>query len=607
MSKSSRPRRSSPSSAAASTLILVDILRQPAVLACLVNYIDWSALHTLLDTSRGSRSIFSDPAFRNLILARFVPGFEACRDSSTASQASLLPIDLHHLHLFNHVDELESLAAFTQAHSRFVLLLQSVVHSSHNLIIPPEPTHASLFEKLSSSIPELTSPAPLFYEARPLSPPHLSRSPPSKSKLGTVSGSTTRRLSKNIFKRPPVTPMPAPVAEPLALKTYCSTWRRSTPYRYPSEGVYSQSDSEYDLVPPRRTYVASGSTSINSSSRSSTPTPPTSNASPSPSPSHSRFPVSPLAAPTPHDLIHALSPTRAPVLRTYVPCSAPFSLPQTIIRCEEQIIDAELWSHLSVGDIIANLGHVPLSDEPPKPVSKVSDTKSRRTSTPRPPPAPPPAGNWLIFNGTFLVPFTSAPGAPVPIPDALTLPSPFYFTHILPRLANPIFALRRMPRFYTIPFTAAHDGPLSLAKEDVQMRLVHLPARVSTAHGGGVAVVRRYKWLARVFVNAPKDDADEPELGLGWQGEWILEGDGTKEGRAALMDYLVGRGRTQGRVDSKGKKGKKREQDHNEVEWEWELVRERCRKGRMWFKLLDVRMVGEDGLETPRADDLVGL
>ncbi|KNZ81832.1 hypothetical protein J132_10110 [Termitomyces sp. J132] len=520
-------RLSLPSSSAPSLVGL----KQPSILRRLVSYLDWPSFHAILSTSRDFRSLFLDPTLRNSILARFVPGFDTFtfRDSAV-SQESLLSIDLHQLHLFlisqrvpvqtypthalrfmfslvPYVDKSESLVALTQAHSRFVLLLQSLVYTSQNLVFPSEAQHVL--------------------------PPILSE----------------------------------------------------------------------------KRYVPSTPTSSNSQSslsRSSTPTPPTSNSSPSPPPSRLRLALSSLSVSSPYDFIHALSPARAPVLRTYVPCSAPHLHPHIIVRCEEQLIDADLWSYLSVGDIVANLGHVPLLDEPEKPTN--ASDKIKRSSLHRHKSSPPPT-NWLLFNGTILVPFSPQPGVPIPVPDALTLPSPFYYTHILPRFANPIFLLRRMPRFSTVIPSSNSDGTtyeetVEPAEGDIPMRLVYLPVRVPTTHGGGIALVRRYKWLARVFVNAPREG--ELELGQGWQGEWIVEGEGTKEGREALIDWLLGRGRAQGRVEGKGKG---REQDRTEVEWEWELVRERCQNDRMWFKLLTVRTVGEEGSETMGADreDVVGF
>ncbi|KAG6900614.1 hypothetical protein C0993_007837 [Termitomyces sp. T159_Od127] len=574
------PRLSLPPLSARS---LVGILEQPSVLRRLVSYLDWPSFHAILSTSCDSRKLFLDPAFRHSVLARFVPGYDTFQDSGVSKlEGNLLSVDLYQLHLFfPYIDKSEHLIALTQAHSRFVLLLQSLVYTSQNPVFPPECQHVmypTVSEKLTSPIPELTSPAPLSYKAS-VPPPPQRKSPLSKSKLKILS-SSTRRLSKSLFKPPQ---LPPPVDEPLALRAYSSAWKRPLLYRYPSE-INSQSSSDNDLVPPRRRYVPSTPTSTNSQSslsRSSTPTPPTSHSSPSPPPSRLRLALSSLSVSSPYDFVHALSPARAPVLRSYVPCAAPQSLPQTIIRCEEQLIQADLWTHLSVGDIVANLGHVPLSDEPEKPVN-VSD-KNKRSSLQHP--QPPPPTHWLIFNGTFLVPFSSQPGAPIPVDDALTLPSPFYYTHILPRTANPIFSLRRMPRFSTVIPSKANDMTYEEMAEpaegDIPMRLVYLPTHVPITQGSGIALIKRYKWLARVFVNAPRDG--ELDLGQGWQGEWIVEGEGTKEGREALIDWLLGRGRAQGlpRVE---RKGKEREQDRMEIEWEWELVRERCRKDRMWFK-----------------------
>jgi len=53
-------------------------------------------------------------------------------------------------------------------------------------------------------------------------------------------------------------------------------------------------------------------------------------------------------------------------------------------------------------------------------------------------------------------------------------------------------------------------------------------------------------------------------IGNGWLGEWVLEGDGTKEGKDALLDCI--RGRVTGPV-------------------EWEVVVERCGGGRVWLRL----------------------
>ncbi|RDB25937.1 hypothetical protein Hypma_006652 [Hypsizygus marmoreus] len=623
----------------------------PPVLARLLVHLDWTTLHAFLDSSADARNLFHDVALRDLILARFIPGFKTCIPNrhlvDRHPQISIydlhlflisqnFPLHLYPSHalrffssFFPNDAESQQLALLTEAHSRVVLLLQSLVHSSLNPSCPPEFTHPTIYEKLSPTLPELTFPAPLSYaSSSPLPPPPPILSTPKRQKSASASTSP-RRLT--FFKNnTPQPPPPPPQPEPRALRTYSISWRRSLAPKRHASASESHSDSERDFAPPRRRYVANSSSNSNSSSspsRSSTPTPATSSASDSPPPS---FSPSPSPSPTsPHDFRHATSPTRAPVLRVYVPCSSPSTPSHTIVKCEEQLVHAGLWAHLSIGDIVCNLGHVPLSESDP---DQDLDLHFRRhlslPARPHPMATQAHTSNWLIFNGTFLVPFE--PQMPVPVPDALTLPSPFYYTHILPRLENPTFVLKRMPRFTcsppqthassarrhashahhhsthprqslsshsprplpAIPSQPQPHAPLP-SVNDIQLRLVHLPTRVPTMNGCGCAVVRRYMWIARVFVFVHRDLLDrardvvregdgegegegegEEEMGKGWEGEWILEGEGTKEGREALVEWIFGTG---------GMDGNGREREGRV----WELVRERCAVGRIWLKLLD--------------------
>ena len=55
----------------------------------------------------------------------------------------------------------------------------------------------------------------------------------------------------------------------------------------------------------------------------------------------------------------------------------------------------------------------------------------------------------------------------------------------------------------------------------------------------------------------------EGEMGDGWFGEWILEGEGTREGKQVLLDALSG-------CDMGVR--------------EWELVREKSGGGKLWLK-----------------------
>lgn len=557
------------------------VLAQSSTFQHLLPYLGWSDVHALLDSSKQFRNLFSDRLSLHLILARFIPGFRAC----LSNQNRHVPVSILHLHLFIisqtyplHLypalalhsfssllpdnTELERLTSLALAHSRFVLLLQSFVHSSPNISIPTESFQPHLIEKLSPSLPELSFPVPLSYiHSSP--PPYLPSQTPSK-----IPPSPTPRL--NLFKPRALQP-PPPASEPRILKAYGSSWRRSLVHRY----SHSYSDSENDFIPPRRRHPTSSPPSRSSLSRNSSPSPPSS------SPPLSSHPSS--IGISPHDFIHAMSPVRAPVLRVFVPstaCSAAHA--PTIVKCEEQLVRAGLWTQLSVGDVVCNLGHVPLTDIDPDTKPDPLDDSRREADINsghsghislhhHSPPSH--AQTWLIFNGSFLVPYT--PYLTVPVQDALTLPSPFYYTHILPRLTNPVFALKHMPKFRYFPRhrnrrSQAHSphGAYSrsdqswnpnLSAKDIQTRLVYLPTKVPTS-AGRYALVRRYMWIAHIFVDSP--DQASAELGPGWRGEWILEGEGTKEGREMLLAWAQG----------------------EQKEGEWELVRERCKPGTIWLK-----------------------
>jgi hypothetical protein len=280
---------------------------------------------------------------------------------------------------------------------------------------------------------------------------------------------------------------------------------------------------------------------------------------------------------SPHNLILATSRARAPVLRTYVPCTELFDGSNSVLHCEEQLLQSGLWSHLSAGDIVCNLGYVPRnfdSDEAlPLNASesfKFSSLSSSQSEYRQ---------KWLIFNGSFLVPFT--PGAlPLPLDDPLSLPSPFYYAHILPSspLANPVFVIPRMP----MPDCRAKSKTPVMT---LQLLATKVPSPPSPS---GVAIARKYMWTATVErrqcgwnedLEREQDLDEESEeheheldnnMGEGWYGDWVLETEGTREGRQVLLDWLGG-----------GYAGPPRE---------WELVRERSglgkkdTKGTVWLK-----------------------
>ena len=431
----------------------------------------------------------------------------------------------------------KKLQAFSQGHSRAVLLLQNLVHSSARPV--PTDLDAPLLRPSGSptqtGLRELTFPAPLSYSDLDLAG---GRTSSSKSRLPSDSGDTAVRssasssrlaapkshkrhskkwgpenaslesdsrkskLDRSISRisifgghRPP---LPQPSTEPEALRYYSGTWRRSH-YIPPM-------NSDGELKPPKRRFVTSRYSS-NSSLGSS------------PSPSSSRLAATPSNTSSPHDLYSATARNRAPVLRVFVPC-AEFT-DEVLTACEDQLIDDGLWEHMSVGDIVCNFGYVPLAEE----AEENGQEKDHR--------------RWLIFTGEQLEIYH--PTQPPPITGALSLPSPFYYTHILPPFVNPRL------RLVLPPFRA-------------QYSISPVATRVASPQTpGGFARVRTYAWIASFDVN--------PSLGSpinsGWAGEWVLQGEGTPEGKIALQDALRG---------------------GQETEHEYEIMIENCGAGKLWLR-----------------------
>lgn len=263
-------------------------------------------------------------------------------------------------------------------------------------------------------------------------------------------------------------------------------------------------------------------------------------------------------ASTPHDLILATSRSRAPILRVFVPCTTLEMDGESLALCEQQLVESGLWDHLSTGDVVCNLGYVPpvedgmdeafgMSGDASPPGTRPS-TGSRRSSSGLVPSSSQSSAKWLLFNGHILVPFT--PPQLLPLTDPLNLPSPFYYAHIMPNPnANPTFMINKFP-------ACLDDVP--------QFTLIHSSRKVRSPHSpSGVALVKKFSWTARVV--RVKSEADESGMGEGWFGEWVLEGEGTSEGKEVLFDALRG-------VDL----GRR----------EWELVRERSGGGKIWLRLL---------------------
>jgi len=420
--------------------------------------------------------------------------------------------------------------------------------------------------------------------------------------ITSASSPTKAKRRSSIFSINQAKQPPPPPSEPRDLRLYSSGWRQSlknasSTYRHTRGATAPSSIMEHErgwqselsastddfgtLAEPPKTLFSEpghrghksqssfGSTSGSLSWGSSTD-PSSIDGSPAPSFVKSKLsqsPATPLPTPpaylqstaavattSPHDLMLATSRVRAPVLRVFVPCTELSEVSVgggtgSIVKCEEQLIESGCWSHMSVGDVVCNLGYVPPSGGPEEEEEWTLLNRRGRKQVNRKP-----TRTWLVFDGTILVPFCPTLD-PAPGPDPLLLPSPWYYEHILPVAIPPSLSNLKM-NINRIP-----PAPPTHTTIEPQMVLVNLPITVKSPHSnGGWATVRKWAWTARVHRGIGTPDS---EIGVGWHGEWILEGEGTIEGKQELVDMLHG--------DGHGKR-------------EWEFVRHRSGRGKIWLK-----------------------
>ncbi|KAF8532194.1 hypothetical protein JB92DRAFT_1593525 [Gautieria morchelliformis] len=518
----------------------------PTILHCLLSYLGWREFNAVMRTCRKLRNLFRRPDVKSVVLSWFVPGyrFEGRDQAEDEVQVDLTDLEalmlsqplplhrypVHAVFIVSAVNEItpkaqaftDRLVRLTQAHSRFVLLLRSRAPDWQVSVDRDEFAHRNSSPR---ALRELTFPPPLSYfdpskDMSPSSPvdlvskkkriskrrPVSGETPPTPLPRATSSHPNKRRLS--IFGRSKERiPLPQPQSSPASLKHYSSHGRsrRMTAISTAYESLpYSRFLTE-PLPPPRYPFAyrpsSSPSSSIGSFSRSS----------PVHGAGHGFM--------SPHDLSNALSRTRAPILRVFVPCST-LTSPDVIDAAQAQLSADGLWEHLRLGDVICNLGYVP------------EDSNNAR--------------GWLIFTGKGLWPFFP-PGLP-PVPDATLLPSPLYFSHLLPPFED-IRCVLSLPR--GVPIN------LSLASVSSDVPSPHSPS--------GRVRVKRYAWLGRLRI---KDDETEIlGLGEGWAGEWVLEAEGTKEGRQVLLDQCE-------------------ENDHRLAVREWEVIREKSGAGIVWLRII---------------------
>ena len=577
--------------------LLSRVLQEPRVLTKFLRYLQWHDFRSLAMTCTFSRSLLQHPKLRDVVLSAFVPGYQYCLRSADLRAAGDVELQLSDLSCFSacrilfiyaieidddpsvisqqislhnypthalvtlsphHViptpvlnERTDRYIALCQAHSRMVLRLQALIHSSLLPVSEELEDPSFRYRNTAQQVGrELVFPAPLSF----ISTEEKNRSHELTTRrrhirffsLPTTSAHSPRSLEDEPVKRSRSrlstlgrrkVPLPPPSADPLGLKLYAGSWR-GWRRAVAASGSVSEDDDTLFRRPTRHF------TCTTDSSRSSTD-----NSHGSRSPHSSRlteFIPTTLTVHGPHDIRVATSRFRAPILRVYFPC---LELDQdAITACEVQLDDAGLWQHLSVGDVVCNLGYLPFEEIQGSSSSDLSADAKRGPES------------WMIFDGVGLVPHT--PSALLPVSEPLTLPSPFYYAHIIPPPFN--------PRFVAI-----------LPHEEPEFSLVLLPARVRSPHSpNGFARIKKYMWLARLPPHS------RPDFGEGWQCEWILEGEGTREGRQSILDALRG--------DASGER-------------EWELMMEKCSIARIWlrFVLADV-----EGLthQTHRAlSDFCGL
>ena len=467
------------------------------------------------------------------------------------------------------LDLLHKLQCFTIAHSKFVLLLQSLAHSSLKPLQPEleDVSHPRLTPQTSLplGIRQLNFPEPLCYSDSPAiqrTPSHHRHKRSQSAEIAT--GQSKQPGKKRSFLTRAKCPPPPPSADFIIRQSYFSPWRR----------ILESSSSIRIPEPPsprkRRFNNASNwsDSSLSTSTRLSVI-----------QEKPGRISISRTRTPSqsPHDIQLATSRVHAPVLRVFVPCSELNDA--SIAACEDQLSDAGLWDHLSTGDVVCNLGYMPPSlpsdeDSELDPVAATSaSVKSQHSSFG--------ARNasddtiWLVYDGFGLVQYSPAVEPP-PLKDGFTLVTPHYYSHILPISAHPIFTLDVYSRLFRFREPAGGIRPFSPPTPRFELIGTTMKVRSPTLPGG-YAMVKRYRWVATMKGIKPALSGNV-EVGNGWlTDEWALEVDGTFEGRRMLESLLSPSG---AHVAGDWARG----------DWVWEVDKQRSNFNVTWFRYVNFRL-----------------
>lgn len=357
-----------------------------------------------------------------------------------------------------------------------------------------------------------------------------------------------------------------------------------------------------------------------------------------------------------HDLKLATVRSRAPILRVFVPCSSlgsrsPMRMAWnwrdgedevddvTIASIENELVDAGLWEHLSVGDVVCNLGYVPLEREvergqeeedasnyngdPESEVLQGSEREGRR---------------WLVYTGQRLIVYDPAISVesgssegrrpdvgivPLRGEEVIGLPSPFYFSHLASMHTginsgaglNTVFRLPvSLLKFLAVRSNQqlngdAVDGRVrrGTGEDNVKYWLQETTVRVRSRAGYGMqgqgktkygyVSVRTYAWLVSFEVTP----SAALNMGSGWAGEWVIQSEGTPEGRARLEEAVFGTSDSKDRNEDDKDKDKGYEKREAVVE----IVREKCGNGKLYLRLIYIRG-GKNAAHSPSLEDHFG-
>ncbi|KAG8872493.1 hypothetical protein FRB97_007577 [Tulasnella sp. 331] len=234
--------------------------------------------------------------------------------------------------------------------------------------------------------------------------------------------------------------------------------------------------------------------------------------------------------------------------------------------CEEQLVAANLWDWLNVGDVVCNLGFVPTPRrESLTDVHDMCDNVDESGKNV-------PSMGWMVFTGRNLLPL-SIPALPGHI-DGLQLPTPLYYVHLLPLPTLTTPASQTNPRFiFSIP-PVAPGVELRLKAADLTLTCVTSCVGSPGTKGLAIAKVVRWCWVAKV--DGSRLLGSLAPVGEGWCVDWVIEVEGTREGRDALVDAINGTAQNFNPNT-----------DNMDVTREWEVVREKSIFGsRLWMRLV---------------------